>query len=153
MAVQFSSRIKLETIIILHCMTQTSIPHASVHFNAISSLFYSISELTLPKKKLLNFITTKVSCGFSPFFQSSRFYVYTYCFIFLDIFKIPFYHQEFLNLLWILLKYFLWIFIFSAQVVHLHNPRKSASLWVFHVILTFFLTVMALRRWIANCLM
>lgn len=128
MAVQFSSRIKLETIIILHCMTQTSIPHASMHFNAISSLFYSISELTLPKKKFLNFITTKVLCGFSPFFQSSRFYVYTYYFIFLDIFKIPFYHQEFLNLLWILLKYFLWIFIFSAQVFHLHNPRKSASL-------------------------
>lgn len=88
-------------------------------------LFYSISELTLPKKKFLNFIGNKSIMWVSPFFQSSRFYVYTYCFIFLDIFKIPFYHQEFLNLLWILLKYLLWIFIFSAQVFHLHNPRKS----------------------------
>lgn len=46
-------------------MTQTSIPHASVHFNAISSLFYSISELTLPKK-FLNFIGNKSIVGFLP---------------------------------------------------------------------------------------
>lgn len=96
-------------------------------------LFYSISELTLPKKKFLNFITTKVSCGFSPFFQSSKFYVYTYYFIFLDIFKIPFYHQEFLNLLWILLKFFYGFLFFLHKLftfIILENQHPyEFSMW------------------------
>lgn len=72
-AVQFLSRIKLETIITSHRMTQTSRLQASMHFIVISPFSYMnpIFEL-ISSEKFLNFYRQqKYLVGFSPFFQSS----------------------------------------------------------------------------------